>query len=81
MGVSIINNYDAGYTSAGGSMGSGYDSVPSTGTSAMPSLYESRVPEVNINFGGNLAQLARVLRPSQDFEGRRVGDRYISGGR
>lgn len=80
MGLSIINNYDAGQQSAGGS-GSGYDSMPSTGASAMPSLYETQQPQVNIKFTGSLSQMARIMKPSQDFEGRRVGNRYITGGR
>lgn len=81
MGLSIINNYDAGQQSAGGSGSGGYDSMPSTGASAMPSLYETQQPQVNIKFTGSLSQMARIMKPSQDFEGRRVGNRYITGGR
>lgn len=78
MGVSIINNYDAG-TAAGGSTGSMYNSVPSTGTSAMPSLYESQQQPITIKFTGSLSQMARIMKPSFDQEDRRVGKRPIAG--
>lgn len=78
MGVSIINNYDAG-TATGGSAGSMYNSVPSTGASAMPSLYESQQQPITIKFTGSLSQMARVMKPSFDQEDRRVGKRPIAG--